>query len=307
MKIGIQVISLSNLGKSTTYLIGEALERECNIFIYPVETLSIWDGRVSARGKMVTTSSEGKVSLSEKEEEVNLSTLDMLLMRNDPPFDMSYITATYMLERCGTLVINEPEAVRGFPEKFVDYYNDAPPTLISREIRNIQLFFEQYKSVVLKPLYEFGGDDVMKFESFDESTQEKIHELISKTGTPIVAQKFEESVLEDGDKRVVVLDGKLLGCFRRKKEGSFITNMCKGGDFSSCILTSNEEEKCYRIASDLKERGITLAGIDLIAEKITEINVTSIAGIAELHQLYHINSAAKCFDVFEEMIWLRKK
>ncbi|ABD45840.1 glutathione synthetase [Neorickettsia sennetsu str. Miyayama] len=307
MKVGLQVLELDAPGKSSIYLLEEALERECSVFIYPVKTLCICSGRVFARGKYVESCHKGAITLSKEEIEVNLDTLDLLLMRNDPPFNMDYITATYILERSGALVVNNPVAVRNFPEKFVDYYEDTFPTLISRDIWNIKLFIEQYREVVVKPLYAFAGIDVTKISNANESTLARVQSLIEKTGTPVVIQKYDESVIEQGDKRVVVLNGGLLGCLKRHNKNSFITNLRQGGEFFSCTLTPIEEERCYKIASDLKESGIILAGIDLVAGRITEINVTSTACIAELNELYHINTAARCFDVFEEMVWSHKR
>lgn len=302
MKIGIQVLEFEAVGKSTTYLIEEALERGCKVFVYLVKTLSILDGRTFALGRYVQECCEGEIVFHEKEAELNLRTLTLILMRNDPPFNMDYITASYILERSGTLVINSPVAVRNFPEKFVDYYSDTLPTLISQEMRSIKHFIEQYKEVVVKPLYGFAGNDIVKITDATESNFTEIQKLIAKTGTSVVVQQYEKSILENGDKRVVILNGGLLGCLKRTNQENFITNLAQGGTFSSCSLTPAEEERCYRIAADLKKAGIILAGIDLIAEKVSEINVTSVACIKELNQLYHINTAAQCLDVFEDLV-----
>jgi glutathione synthase len=220
-------------------------------------------------------------------------------MRNDPPFDMQYITATYILERCRASVINNPCSIRNFPEKFIDYKEYIPKTLISQNFFYITEFCSQVYPFIVKPLYDFGGSSVAKFNSFCKSAQEYIQKLISLYKAPIIVQEFCQQVIEQGDKRIIVLDGKILGHFARvNQKKDFIVNMCCGGIAKPCKLTSVENDICQKIAKNLKEKDIMLAGIDMIGEKVTEINVTSIAGIAELEEIYSINASKLCLDCF---------
>ena len=296
MRIAVQINNYSNLGKTTNYLVNYALERHYDVFFYPVKNLSI------IKKDVVTMCKSAKHLNMQKECKLYLKDCDLVLMRNDPPFDMGYITATYMLERCGTLVLNDPKSVRSFPEKFIDYQKYTPDTFISQDINLIEDFCKQYKSFVIKPLYQFGGNDIFKFDTYSQQSEQIIQDLISKYRLPIVVQQFCNKVIERGDKRIIVLDGKILGCFARKHQsGNFIANMCKGGIPTICNLSKNETAICEKIAEDLKDKKIILAGIDMIDEKVIEINVTSIAGLPELELLYQRNFARDCMCVFESI------
>jgi glutathione synthase len=302
MKVAIQINNYNQIGKTTTYLIEEGLDRNYNIFIYPVDSLSLEGSKVITSAKLIE-SFDDKPILSEAID-INLNDMDLVLIRNDPPVDLRYITATYILERCKSIILNNPKSIRDFPEKFINYDKYTFNTLISGDISRIKNFCEEYnKPFVIKPLYSYGGNDITRFEQFTKEAEAQIQFLINKYQAPILIQEFCEKVLHEGDKRIVLLNGKILGCFKRKNDKNFIVNMLQGGEFSSCKLTSAEEEICLQIAKDLQEKEIILAGVDMIDGRITEINVTSISGVFELNKLYHINTASICWNAFEEKVW----
>lgn len=304
MKVAIQINNFNQIGKTTIYLIEEALNRGHTVFVYPVDKLSLDGSKIIAKGRLLEESNE-KFDFSE-DFDIDLDKMDLILMRNDPPFDARYITATYILERCSAAVLNDPKSVRNLPEKFVNYDGYKFNTLITEDMERIKSFCEEYgKPFVVKPLYSHGGNDIKRFDCFTEESEAEIKELIKKYNAPIVVQEFCDKVLTDGDRRIVLLKGGILGCFRRKNDKSFIVNTCLGGEFLSYELTPTEKAICVKISADLNKMGIMLAGVDMLDGRITEINVTSIAGVRELNQLYNINAASICWSAFEERVWSR--
>lgn len=331
MRIAIQINDPLNLGNTTYALIIECLRREHKIFIYSLNSLYHYNYNYNyhqdnynldtrhrqqtedqgcnliAKAQEAVIENNKIVLLPEKK--VYLKDYDLILMRNDPPFDMRYITATYLLEKLEklennkTLVLNDPKAVRNFPEKIFAYPQYSFPTLISEDLEAISEFCLQYQPFIVKPLYDCGGKGILKFSQYDESIKNVLELLLVKYNTPIIIQQFSAKVLTEGDKRVVILDGEILGAFVRKSNKSFRVNMCFGGEPSITSLSPREKEISSIIAADLKAKGIGLIGLDLLDEKITEINVTSVDGIPPLERLYPgIKAAAQCVDYFERSV-----
>lgn len=267
---------------STLLLMRAAYRRDYTLFVYRPEALR-WEsddghGRVLASGAMVTGwADDAFLPILGDATEVDLAQCDVVLMRQDPPFDMAYITATYLLELLppSVLVINNPKAVRDAPEKiFIARYPDLlPPSLIGSDVTAIQAFQARHGQLVLKPLYGFGasgiellpvGSDVTVIQDFCRRQQ----------GLPFVAQKFLPQVTE-GDKRILLLNGEILGAVNRVPQGgNWLANIHVGGKAEAAQVSAQEAAMVARFAPDLVQRGIFLAGIDVIGSYITEINVT---------------------------------
>ena len=222
---------------------------------------------------------------------IDLSEADVLLIRQDPPFNMNYITSTYLLERLAdkVLLINNPSEIRNCPEKiFVSDFPDlTPPTIISSDMETILEFLELNQKIAIKPLYAFGGESVLLLEHENANTQTNIEMMLALyKNLPIIAQKFLPEIKE-GDKRIFLVDGEPIGVINRIASGNKIrSNMAAGGIAHKCELNKRDREICERIAPALKAKGLFLAGIDVIGEFLTEINTTSPTGIAAMNRLY---------------------
>jgi glutathione synthase len=235
--------------------------------------------------------------------EVELSTFDVVWLRQDPPFDMHYITSTHLLDRIAdtTLVVNDPFWVRNFPEKLLvlDYPDLTPPTTIAHDLETIKAFKEKHGGVILKPLYGNGGAGVFKLTREDRNLS-SLHELFTSfSREPLIVQKFLPDVSK-GDKRVILVDGEPVGAINRvPAEGETRSNMHVGGRPEKVGLTDRDYEICARIGGVLKEKGQVFVGIDVIGDYLTEINVTSPTGIQELERFDGVNIAGKIWDVIE--------
>ena len=234
---------------------------------------------------------------------IELGEVDVVLLRQDPPFDLAYITTTYLLERIQprVLVVNDPRAVRDAPEKLfvMDFPELMPPTLISRDRNEIDAFRARHGAVVMKPLYGNGGAAVFRVEEKDMNFG-SLFDLFSVTfQEPWVIQKFLPAV-NKGDKRIILIDGEPLGAVNRVPMGDDIrANMVRGGSALKTELTEREREICRKLGPALKERGLVFAGIDVIDGNLTEINVTSPTGLRSILQLTGNNLAAAIWDVIE--------
>ena len=234
---------------------------------------------------------------------VDLATQDVVLLRQDPPFDMSYITNTHLLERIHpqTLVVNDPFWVRNCPEKLLvlDFADLSPPTMIARSLEHIRAFREKHGDMILKPLYGNGGAGVFKLAHGD-SNLNSLHELFSGINRePLIAQQFLPAV-EKGDKRVILVDGEPVGAINRvPSKGETRSNMHVGGRPEKIALDDRDREICARIGPTLKERGLIFVGIDVIGGLLTEINVTSPTGIQELQRFDGTNVAALIWEAIE--------
>ena len=233
----------------------------------------------------------------------DLSAADVVLMRQDPPFDMAYITATHILERLhpGTLVVNDPAHVRNAPEKlFVTEFADfIPPTLITSDGREIREFRDQHKDIILKPLYGNGGAGVFRVRADDENLGSLLEMFTLFYREPVIVQRYLPEVRK-GDKRIILVDGEFAGAINRvPAAGEARSNMHVGGRPEKTELTARERDICAAIGPELKRRGLIFTGIDVIGDYMTEINVTSPTGIQEVARFGGADIAALVWDAIE--------
>ncbi|WP_439109538.1 glutathione synthase [Lentibacter sp.] len=307
MKIAFQMdpIGPININADSSFRIAEeAQARGHELFYYTPERLSYREGRVLARGWPLTVRrEEGNHYTLGDETEVDLSTFDVVWLRQDPPFDMFYITTTHLLDRIhpDTLVVNDPFWVRNYPEKLLvlDFPDLTPPTMVTRDLEDLKAFKAAHKDVILKPLYGNGGAGVFRLTAEDRNLA-SLHELFSANSRePLIMQKFLPDV-SNGDKRVILVDGAPVGAINRvPAAGETRSNMHVGGRPEKVGLTERDLEICARIGPLLKEKGQVFVGIDVIGDYLTEINVTSPTGIQELERFDGVNIAAKIWEAIE--------
>jgi glutathione synthase len=298
---------LNLAGDSTYALLAEAVSRGHDIFYYRPEVLAYEAGRLSARGAALTVHS-GEVEALEPGEEraEDLSSFDVVLMRQDPPFDMAYITATHLLEEIHprTLVVNDPAEVRNAPEKlFVNRFAQfMPPTLISRDVDAMQKFRDAHRDIIIKPLYGNGGAGVFRVAGHDENFAALIELFLELGREPFIAQEYRAEV-RAGDKRIILVDGEVAGAINRvPAEGDARSNMHAGGRPEPTELTAREREICAAIGPELARRGLIFVGIDVIGDFLTEINVTSPTGIREVKRFGGADIAALIWDAIERRL-----
>jgi glutathione synthase len=298
----IQRISIK--GDSTFALLLEAQVRGHRLLYYTVDSLSMRDGQVTARMAAITVRDvEGDHVTVGEAVLMPLTDVDVVLMRQDPPFDMGYITATHMLERVhpGVLVVNDPAHVRNAPEKImVTLFPDLmPATLISRDREMIQEFRREHGDIVMKPLYGNGGAGVFKVGTDDPNFGSLFDMFTATSREPWVIQRFLPEVTE-GDKRIILVDGEPLGAVNRVPlPGDIRSNLVRGGAAETTMLSDREREICARIGPVLKERGLLFTGIDVIHGNLTEINVTSPTGIRAIKRLGGPDLAVPIWDAIE--------
>ncbi|SEJ53467.1 glutathione synthase [Pseudooceanicola nitratireducens] len=307
MKVAIQMdpVGAININADSTFrLAEEAQARGHSLFYYTPERLSYQEGRVMARGQSLTVRREqGNHADLGPMEEVDLAEFDVVWLRQDPPFDMFYITTTHLLERLspGTLVVNDPFWVRNFPEKLLvlNFPDLTPPTAIARDLETIKAFREKHGDVIVKPLYGNGGAGVFRITPEDRNLA-SLHEMFTGfSREPLIVQKFLPAVSK-GDKRVILVDGEPVGAINRvPAEGETRSNMHVGGRPEKVGLTERDLEICAAIGPLLKEKGQIFVGIDVIGDWLTEINVTSPTGIQELERFDGVNIAGKIWDAIE--------
>lgn len=292
---------VSILGDSTFRIGLEAETRGHRLFQYTVDQLRYDEGRVIARGRPVTLWREqGDHVRFGDWAEVDLAEFDVVWLRQDPPFDMAYVTSTHLLERVhpGTLVVNDPFWVRNCPEKLMvlDFPDLTPPTMISRDPAAFRAFRARHGEIIVKPLYGNGGAGVFHLKPGDPNLSSLLETFASINREPMIAQKYLPAVVQ-GDKRIILVDGQPVGAINRvPKEGEARSNMHVGGRAERIGLTQREHEICARIGPALREKGLIFVGIDVIDGWLTEINVTSPTGIQELERFDGINAA--------EAIWI---
>ena len=282
----------------------EAQARGHRLFYYPPDALSYRAGRIIARGWPIEVRRQkgDHVTLG-LETEIDLADWDVVWLRQDPPFDMHYITTTHLLEMLAgrTLVVNDPFWVRNAPEKLLvlRFADLTPPTLIARELTAIRAFKAEHGDIILKPLYGNGGAGVFRLDPNDRNLA-ALHELFAGfTREPLIAQKFLPAVAQ-GDKRVILVDGEPVGAINRiPAVGETRSNLHVGGRAEPVALTDRDREICARIGPVLREKGQVFVGIDVIGDWLTEINVTSPTGIPELERFDGINVAARIWEAVE--------
>ncbi len=307
LKVALQMdpIGSVNIHADSTFRIGlEAQTRGHALFYYTPDRLAFVEGRVIARGWWITLRREvgNHVNFGE-ETEVDLADVDVVWLRQDPPFDMGYITTTHLLEMIHpkTLVVNDPFWVRNSPEKLLvlRFASLTPPTAIARDLATIRAFKARHGDVILKPLYGNGGAGVFRLDPNDRNLA-SLHELFMGINRePLIVQKFLPAV-EKGDKRIILVDGEPVGAINRVPQaGETRSNMHAGGRPEKVGLTERDLEICRTIGPVLREKGQVFVGIDVIGDWLTEINVTSPTGIQELERFDGTNAAARIWEVIE--------
>jgi glutathione synthase len=299
LKVAVQMDPLEgiNFEADTTFLMMEAAQaRGHSLFVYTPDRLALEDGKVTARGRPVTIRREkGNHASFGEYERRELTDLDVVLLRQDPPFDMAYITTTHFLEKVHprTLVVNNPAEVRSAPEKLfvTDFPNVQPPTLVTSDIEAIYDFRARQGDIVLKPLYGGGGSGVARLLADDPNLDAllELHAMIGRE--PVIAQKFIPAVSK-GDKRILLVDGEPVGAINRvPAAGQVRSNLRVGGRAEAIELTARDKELCAVIGPELRRRGLLFVGIDVIGEYLTEINVTSPTGAQQLKRFTGIDAA----------------
>jgi glutathione synthase len=292
-KIAIQMDPLEsiNIKSDSTYVLAlEAQKRGYGLFHYLPENLIYENGRVSALGNVFKLFSNKKIFFKKsKTQKIFLDDYDVVLVRQDPPFNMSYITATYLLEMVSnkTLILNDPKSIRDNPEKLsmFNFKNIIPPTLVSKNIEQCFNFQKKYKKTIIKPLYGNGGEGISKLEGTNNLLKRKILKLISRYKQPIVIQKYLKEIKE-GDRRIILIDGEYAGSVARiPKKGSVTANFHTGGTAKKVGLVRKDKKICNILKPFLKKNKLFFTGIDVIGNYLTEINVTSPTGIQEINRL----------------------
>jgi len=292
-KIAIQMDPLEsiNIKSDSTYILAlEAQKRGYRLFHYLPENLIYENGRVSALGNIFKLFPDKKIFFKKsKTQKIFLDDYDVVLVRQDPPFNMSYITATYLLEMVSnkTLILNDPKSIRDNPEKLsmFNFKNIIPPTLISKNIEQCFNFQKKYKKTIIKPLYGNGGEGISKLEGTSVVLKRKILRLINRYKQPIVMQKYL-SEIKEGDRRIILIDGEYAGSVARiPKKGSVTANFHTGGTAKKVGLVRRDKKICNILKPFLKKNKLFFTGIDVIGNYLTEINVTSPTGIQEISRL----------------------
>ena len=318
LRVAVQMDPLESIniaGDSSFALIEAAQARGHSVFEYGVQSLAYESGRLTAWAAPVTVQrTQGDHFTREDFRSIDLvKDVDVVLMRQDPPFDLSYITATHLLERLEgqTLVVNDPASVRNAPEKVfvLDYARFMPPTLIARRIEDVREFHARHPGdLVMKPLHGNGGKAVVRIPA-DGSNLSALIELFDNAWVePHMFQPFLSEISE-GDKRIVLIDGEIAGAInRRPGAGEFRSNLAQGGSAEATTLTAHEEEICAAMGPELKARGLVFVGIDVIGGKwLTEINVTSPTGIMAIDRFNGTNTPAKIWDAIEARLHAAKR
>ncbi|NOC84824.1 glutathione synthase [Ruegeria atlantica] len=310
MKIAFQMdpIGAVDINADSSFrLAEEAQARGHSLFFYGPDQLAYQEGRITARGHDMTVQRvAGDPAVLSPEREVDLADFDVVWLRQDPPFDMHYITSTHLLDRLKgqTLVVNDPFWVRNYPEKLLvlDFPDLTPPTTIARDIKTIKAFKEKHGDIILKPLYGNGGAGVFRLDANDRNLT-SLHELFTGfSREPLIVQKFLPDV-SNGDKRVILVDGEPVGAINRvPAAGETRSNMHVGGRPEKIGLSERDLEICAAIGPLLKEKGQIFVGIDIIGDYLTEINVTSPTGIQELERFDGVNIAEKIWQAIEAKI-----
>ena len=310
MKIAFQMDPIMGVdinADSSFRLAEEAQKRGHELFYYGPDQLAYQEGRITARGHdMVVQRVAGTPAKLGELREVDLADFDVVWLRQDPPFDMHYITSTHLLDRLkdDVLVVNDPFWVRNYPEKLLvlDFPELTPPTTIARDLDTIKAFKAKHGDVILKPLYGNGGAGVFRLDANDRNLS-SLHELFTGfSREPLIVQKFLPDV-SNGDKRVILVDGEPVGAINRvPAAGETRSNMHVGGRPEKIGLTDRDLEICAAIGPLLKERGQVFVGIDVIGDCLTEINVTSPTGIQELERFNGINIAEKVWEAIEARV-----
>jgi glutathione synthase len=323
-KIAVQMDPLESVnidGDSSFALMLEAQARGHQLWHYQVSDMALSEGRRQDGGKAGSATVERLTATARPvrvqrvrgdhfnfgaPERLDLGSMDVVLMRQDPPFDMAYITATHMLEHIqpGTLVVNDPASVRNAPEKIlVTKFPDLmPPTLITWDVSAIRAFRSEHRDIIVKPLFGNGGAGVFRIRPDDENLGALLEMHFARSREPLMIQRYEPAVRR-GDKRIILIDGEPAGAINRvPAQGEARSNMHVGGRAEASTLTPRDQEICARIGPMLREQGLVFVGIDVIGDYLTEINVTSPTGLQEIARFDGTNLAGMIWDRIEARI-----
>ncbi len=311
LRVAIQMDPLEHVkidGDTTFALAETAQARGMEIFVYGPQDMSLEGTRVSARVRPAKVQRvPGTPGVFGEAVTLDLAKdVDVVLMRQDPPFDLSYITACHMLELISgeTLVLNDPAGVRSSPEKILPlmFPDLMPPTLVSRDPAAIEDFRGRHKDIIVKPIYGHGGAGVFRLKEDDSNLDSLLELFFSKSREPVMVQAFLPAVSE-GDKRIMLVDGKAVGALnRRPKSGQVRSNLVVGGTAEKSDLSDADKRICDAIGPELRKRGLVLTGIDVIGGRLTEINVTSPTGVQAIKKLSGIDIPAIFWDSVQERL-----
>ena len=310
LTVAIQMdpIDAIDISADSTFVMAlEAQDRGHALYHYLPQDLALTNGKVVAGAKpLEVRREEGNHFTLGSQEWLDLRSVDVVLMRQDPPFDMAYITATHLLEHVHpeTLVVNDPAQVRNAPEKlFVTHFPDLmPPTLITTNQEQILAFREEHQDIIVKPLFGNGGAGVFHITPGDENLNSLLEMFTELYREPIIVQRYEPAV-RAGDKRIILIDGKAAGALNRvPAEGESRSNLHVGGTAKQSMLTKREEEICEAIGPTLKERGLIFVGIDVIGDYMTEINVTSPTCLQEINHFDGVKLETDIWDAIESKL-----
>jgi len=291
-------------GDSTFAILLEAERRGHEIFYYTPPNLALDGDRLLARGQRLSVIDKvGDHYRLGRASRESLADWDVVLLRQDPPFDMAYITTTHLLERIHprTLVVNDPAEVRNAPEKIfvLDFLDLMPATLVTRALDDVLAFRRAHKEIILKPLYGNGGASVFRIRPEDTNLASLVELFQTVFREPFMVQEYRPEVRE-GDKRIILVDGAFAGAVNRvPAEGETRSNLHVGGTAARTELTRREREICERLGPELKRRGLLFTGIDVIGDYLTEINVTSPTGIRQVKAFGGADIAAMIWDAIE--------
>ncbi len=308
LKIACQMDPIDRIdirGDSTFAILLEARHRGHEIFYYTPPNLSLHGNRMLARGSTLEVFDRiGDHYAQTDPRTVDLLTQDVVLLRQDPPFDMAYITSTHLLERIHpeTLVVNDPGHVRNAPEKIwvLDFLDLMPPTLVTRSLEDVHAFRAEYQDIILKPLYGNGGASVFRIKPDDTNLGSLVELFQTVFREPFMVQQYRPEV-RNGDKRIILVDGEVAGAINRvPSAGETRSNLHVGGIAQRTELTDREHEICARLGPELKKRGLIFTGIDVIGDYLTEINVTSPTGIRQVKAFGGNDIAAMIWDAIEK-------
>ena len=307
LRVAVQMDPMESIdidGDSTFALMEEAQRRGHALWHYMVPDMWLASGVLRARVRPVSVRREHGAHFTLGEPEiVDLGGMDVVLMRQDPPFDMGYITATHLLEHIHpkTLVVNDPASVRNAPEKLLvmEFPDLMPPTLIAWDRRAIREFRAEHRDIIVKPLFGNGGLGIFRIKPDDENLGALLDMYFAASREPLMVQRYEKAV-RAGDKRIILIDGEALGAINRVPvEGDARSNMHAGGVARPTELTPRDREICERLAPVLKQRGLLFTGIDVIGDYLTEINVTSPTGIQQVARFTGLHLEAAIWDRIE--------
>lgn len=320
LKVAVQMdpIETINIEADSTFaLMLEGQARGHALWHYEVRHMALKEGRsrldgkreerLFARGHRVTVERKAGAHYAFRPlETLELGTMDVILMRQDPPFDMAYITATHMLEHVqpATLVVNDPASVRNAPEKIlVTHFPDLmPPTMITWDLEAIRSFRNEYKDIIVKPLFGNGGAGVFRIKPDDENLAALLEMHFARSREPLMFQRYEPAVRK-GDKRIILVDGEPMGAINRvPAEGEARSNMHVGGRPEKVSLTARDREICAAIGPTLRQQGLIFVGIDVIGDYLTEINVTSPTGLQEIARFDGVKLEQAIWDRIEAKV-----